>query len=286
MISPYDFCHYVGAGDKAMDAEFGRAHDRSLTLLTSSVPMLVMPLMLVPVLLAPFIGSFLGVLIRRLPDGREIAISRSACDTCGHPLGARDLIPLASFLALRGRCRHCAALIACFHPAVELAALAVAAIATWMIEDDLPLLWAACGLGWTLLALAWIDAEHMRLPDILTLPLLIAGLAVTGWLTPEDLPAHALGAATGYASIACLAFAYRRLRGRDGIGLGDAKLLAAAGAWLGWQPLPWVVLLAALVGIGIALTARWRGAAMTGTTALPFGPCLAVAIWTIFLYPA
>ncbi len=245
-----------------------------------------MPDWFMPVLLAPFIGSFLGVLIRRLPAGQAFVRGRSACESCGHALGVSDLIPLLSFLALRGRCRHCAAPIGRFHPAVELAAVAAAVMAAWAIEDDMPLLWAACGLGWALLALAWIDAEHMRLPDILTLPLLLAGLAVTWWQDPDALPAHALGAAAGYISLSFTAFAYRRLRGREGIGLGDAKLLGAAGAWLGWQPLPWVVLLAALTGIGMALWLQLRGATMTHTTALPFGPCLAVATWAIFLYVA
>ena len=239
---------------------------------------------LAPLLLAPFIGSFLGVLIRRLPTGRDVALSRSACDSCGHALGVPDLVPFASYLVLQGNCRHCAAPIGRFHLAVECAATAIAAIAIVVIDDDISLVWAACGLGWTLLALAWIDAEHMYLPDVLTLPLVLAGLVVTGWLNPDALVAHTLGAAAGYGSIAGLAIAYRRLRGREGIGLGDAKLLAAAGAWLGWQNLSWVVLMAALIGIGIALAFQLRGATVTRATALAFGPCLAVATWVMFLY--
>lgn len=250
------------------------------------MPIWFVPTLALPLLLAPFIGSFLGVLIRRLPAGRDFAFSRSACDRCGHTLGVPDLVPLVSFVALGGNCRHCRAPIGGFHPAVELAAIAVAASAAWTIGDDAALLWAGCGLGWTLLALAWIDAGHMRLPDVLTLPLLLAGLAATWWLDPDALAAHALGAAAGYLSIAGLAAVYRRLRGRDGIGMGDAKLLGAAGAWLGWQALPWVVLLAALAGIAVAVLSQLRGATMTRTTALPFGPCLAVATWAIFLYLA
>jgi leader peptidase (prepilin peptidase)/N-methyltransferase len=245
-----------------------------------------LPIWLQPLLLAPFIGSFLGVLIRRLPAGRDVVASRSACDNCRHPLGARDLLPLVSYLVLRGRCRHCGAAIGCFHPAVELAAISVAAIAAVAIDDDAPLLWAACTLGWCLLALAWIDACHLRLPDVLTLPLLLAGLAVTAWIDPDAIAAHALGAAIGYLSLAGLAAAYRRLRGRDGLGTGDAKLLAAAGAWLGWQPLPWVVLLAAALGLAMAGVSHLRGRRISRATALPFGPCLAIAIFTFFLYLA
>ncbi len=243
-----------------------------------------MPIWFVPLLMAPFVGSFLGVLIRRLPARRDVVMGRSACDSCGHVLGPLELVPLVSFATLGGRCRHCDVPIGRFHPAVELAAIAVAASAAWTIGDDAALLWAGCGLGWTLLTLAWIDALHMRLPDVLTLPLLLAGLAATWWLDPDTLAAHAMGAAAGYLSIAALAVAYRRLRGRDGIGLGDAKLLGAAGAWLGWQALPWVVLSAALAGIGVAVLSQLRGATITRATALPFGPCLAVAIWAIFLY--
>ena len=87
-----------------------------------------MPVWLLPLLLAPIVGSFLGVLVRRLPEGRPVALDRSACDSCGTPLGARDLVPLVSYLALRGRCRHCGAPIGRFHPAIELAAVLVAAV--------------------------------------------------------------------------------------------------------------------------------------------------------------
>lgn len=241
----------------------------------------VLPDWAAALVLAPFIGSFLGVLIRRLPTGRRIMWARSACEACGHRLGGPEMVPLASYLLLRGRCRACHAPIALFHPLIELAALAVAASAA--AGHGGALLWADCLLGWTLLALGWIDAETMLLPDVLTLPLLLAGLGATFLLTPGRLAAHAAGAAAGYLLFRGIARLYRALRGREGLGEGDAKLLAAAGAWVGWAALPEVVLVAALLGLGAAAIARLRGQALSGATAIPFGPCLALALWLVRL---
>jgi leader peptidase (prepilin peptidase) / N-methyltransferase len=238
---------------------------------------------MLPILVAPFVGSFLGVLIRRLPDSRPVAWGRSACESCGAALAARDLVPLGSFLALRGRCRSCAAPIAGFHPAVELAALGVACLAALAAHDDPVRLWIGCGLGWALLALAWIDWEHLLLPDAITLPLAPAGLAAALWLAPEALAARAAGAVLGYGAFRGFAWAYRRLRGREGLGQGDAKLLAAAGAWLGWEALPAVLLLAALVGLALAGALALRRGGLDPGARLPFGPCLALAFWLCWL---
>jgi leader peptidase (prepilin peptidase)/N-methyltransferase len=236
-----------------------------------------------PVIFAPFIGSFLGVLIRRLPAGQPIVLARSACASCGRNLAARDLVPVVSFLLLRGRCRTCHASIGVFHLAVELTAVAVALWAALTLTEP-DWVWASCVLGWTLLALAWIDVEHMLLPDVLTLPLLLSGLGATLLLDPQDIFDHALGAAVGYFVFRAVAVAYRAWRGRDGLGGGDAKLLAAAGAWLGWQALPAVVLEASLAGIAAALVARVLGRRIGPTTMLPFGPFIAAAIWLVWLY--
>jgi len=197
-------------------------------------------------LLAPFIGSFLGVLIRRWPAGRPVAYGRSCCDHCGAPLAPRDLVPLVSWLLARGRCRRCKAPIGEFYPLVELAALGVVVWAGTL--DTEAALWLDCLLGWGLLTLAWIDAEHLLLPDILTLPLILFGLGAAWYLRWPPLVDAAAGAAVGYLSFRLLALAYRWLRGRDGLGAGDAKLLAAGGAWLGWQALGDVVLGAASCG--------------------------------------
>jgi leader peptidase (prepilin peptidase) / N-methyltransferase len=238
-----------------------------------------------PALVAPIIGSLLGVLIVRLPLGLPVIIARSRCDTCHRALEPLDLVPLLSYAALRGRCRTCRAPIGRQHLAVELAAIGVALWA--MTVDAQPaVLWIDCGLGWMLLTLAWIDWRHLRLPDVLTLPLLLAGLAVTWLVAPEDVTDHALGALLGYLGFRVLAWAYKAIRGRDGLGLGDAKLLAASGAWLGWMALPHVILLAAVCGIAVAMiTAWWRGR-LDGAATIPFGPCLSLAIWIVRLYGA
>jgi len=245
----------------------------------------MLPDWLPPLLLSPFIGSFLGVLVRRLPHGLPVALDRSRCEACGRALGAKDMVPVASFLILRGRCSGCRARIAPMHLGVELAAIGVALWAA-LAERDPARLWLACGLGWTLLALAWIDWDHLRLPDALTLPLLLAGLAAALLLDPESAPEHAAAAALGYLALRGLAAAYRALRGREGLGAGDAKLLAAAGAWVGVAALPTVVLGAALFGIGLALAIRLSGRAMNRATPVPFGPGLCAALWLAWLYGA
>jgi leader peptidase (prepilin peptidase)/N-methyltransferase len=237
---------------------------------------------LIALLAAPFAGSFVGVLIRRLPRARPELWGRSACEACGHTLGIGEMVPLVSFLAQRGRCRACGAPIAPAHLAVELAAVAVAAMVAATGATGWTL-WQGCGLGWTLLALAWIDWERFWLPDVLVLPLLVAGLLAVWLQAPWTLTDHAIGAIAGYLAFRIIGRLYQLLRKREGLGQGDAKLLAAAGAWLGWQPLPDLVLLAAIVAIGMALIGRVRGAALTAVTALPFGPALAAGCWALWL---
>jgi leader peptidase (prepilin peptidase)/N-methyltransferase len=239
-----------------------------------------LPAWLLPLCAAPFIGSFVGVLVRRLPAGRPVVLGRSCCEACGSNLAPWDLVPIASFLLLRGRCRQCRAPIAPAHVAIELAAVAIAAWAA-SVDADPAWLWADCTLGWTLLALGWIDWTHLRLPDVLTLPLLLAGLAATLWLDPAAVADHALAAAIGYGAFRLTALAYRAVRRRDGLGEGDAKLLGAAGAWVGLAGLSPVVLVAALTGLAIALL---RSRRLRASTKVPFGTALAVGIWLVRLY--
>ena len=232
-----------------------------------------------PFLAAPFVGSFLGVLVRRLPEGLPVVVGRSRCEACGHRLNPVDLIPIASFLLQWGRCRHCRAAIAPAHLWIEVAACAVPATAVWF-GPDAPWLWADCVLGWALLALGWIDWTHLRLPDVLTLPLVLAGLAATAWLDPASAPDHALAAACAYAALTALAALYRRWRGREGLGVGDAKLLAASGAWVGLAGLGPVLLVAAVAGVMAALL---RGDGLRAQTVIPLGTCLAVGTWAVRL---
>ena len=249
---------------------------------------------LLPLLAAPFMGSFAGVLITRLPHGRPVIYARSACDSCGSGLSAHELLPLFSYACQRGRCRTCRAPIGFFHPAVELAAITVAAIAlvaTGALSGvpDMARLWGGCVLGWALLALGWIDLRTLRLPDALTLPLVLAGLVECDLINPTALGNHAIGAGIGYAAFRLIAGAYRYIRGREGLGQGDAKLLAAAGAWIGYEQLPLVIAggsIVTLLAIGILQLTRpvthmpddaWPAR-------IPFGPGLALALWVLFLF--
>ena len=233
-------------------------------------------------LAAPCVGSFLGVLTVRLPQERPVLWSRSACPHCGQRLGARDLIPIVSWALSRGACRFCGRRLSWFYPAIEIAALIVAVWSLALVPGWLA--WASCGLGWALLALAVIDARDLILPDELTLPLIPAGLAVTWALDPDRLLHHAAGAVGAYLLVVGLRLVYRRVRRRDGIGMGDAKLLAAAGAWLGWAGLPSVLFVAAAGALlGHVLWAWARGHGLRDRE-LPFGPYLAGAIWLTWLY--
>lgn len=233
------------------------------------------------VLVAPFIGSFLGVLIRRLPEGSPIARGRSHCDACGATLRVRDLVPVLSWVAAGRRCRYCGQPLGWFYPGVELAALAVA-LASVLIDGG-QRAWLDCLLGWWLLALGWIDLRCWLLPDALTLPLILAGLSTAFVFSPDQLTDRALGAALGYLSLIAIAALYRRLRGREGLGGGDAKLLAASGAWLGAAALPQVILLAALSALAAAGCLRLAGVRLGIQSALPFGPFLALATWVLWL---
>ena len=233
------------------------------------------------VLVAPFIGSFLGLLIRRLPEGSPIARGRSRCDACGATLRVRDLVPILSWLVAGARCRYCRQPLGWFYPGVELAALAVAVLA--VLIDGGQRAWLDCLLAWWLLALGWIDLRCWLLLDALTLPLIIAGLAAAFLFDPDQLTDRALGAALGYLSLTAIATLYRALRGREGLGGGDAKLLAASGAWLGAAALPQVILLAALSALAAAGCMRLTGVRLGIHSAMPFGPFLALATWVLWL---
>lgn len=234
-------------------------------------------------LMAPFIGSFLGVLILRLPAGRSVVWSRSRCDTCGAPVQPWDLVPIVSFLMLRGRCRDCGGRIGRMHLAIEVASLLIPLWAQ-TVETDIGWFWADCLLGWTLLALAWTDVHDLILPDALTLPLTLAGLATTYTLERSATFDHALGACLGYLSFRVIEILYRRLRKRDGLGQGDAKLMAAAGAWVGWALLPLLVVGAAVGGIVLALVSAHRRSASASEILIPFGASIACSLWLVRLY--
>jgi leader peptidase (prepilin peptidase)/N-methyltransferase len=161
--------------------------------------------------------------------------------------------------------------------------LLVALWAVYVMPQDF-LLAATCVLGWTLLLLATVDALALRLPDVLTLPLIGVGVAVSWFLPEHDLLGHAIGAMVGLAAFRSIAVLYQAMRGQEGLGLGDMKLAGAAGAWLGWQALAFVVLIACAVGlvwVGVATMRRGREAL---EERIPFGVALSLAIWLIWLY--
>ena len=221
-------------------------------------------------LLGLIAGSFVALLTWRLPLG-QAPTGRSKCDNCGAPLSPAELLPVVSFLWQRGKCRHCGTGIAPRHLAIELicAAAGAAVMARWPGVDGLLLALAA----WWLIALVVLDVEHFWLPDVLTLPLIPLALLVPGPPLPERL----WGAGLGFASLWLVGFAYRRLRGRDGLGGGDPKLLAGRGALLGAWALPLLITAAATLGLGLAGWDAVRGRAVTATTRLPFGALLAAA---------
>jgi leader peptidase (prepilin peptidase) / N-methyltransferase len=229
-------------------------------------------------------GSFLATILIRWPAGERVRTGRSRCDSCGTPVAARDLIPIVSWLALRGRCRACRARIDPRHPMIEIAAGTIGLVAA--LAHPLPLALMTALFGWWLLLIAMLDLEHHWLPDRLTLPLIPLGLAV-GWAGHgPGLADRIAGATIGWAALVLIAWSYERLRGRRGMGGGDPKLLAALGAWLGALQLPFVLLGAGLLGLAAIGLMRLRGEAVGGATRLPLGTLMALAAWPIWLVSA
>lgn len=235
---------------------------------------------LVGAALGAIIGSFLATAAIRWPEGRSASRGRSACDACGRRLNAVDLIPLLGFLLRRGRCATCDAPIDRRHPLIELAAAAIGAVALGVAGSAGI---AGAIFGWMLLLLAILDVEHFWLPDRVTWPLALAGLAAGSVGLPPWPYERLVGLIAGFLGLFLIGRGYRLLRGRDGLGGGDPKLLGAIGAWLGWAALPFVLLLAAATGLAAALALRLRGGTVDATTRLPFGALLAVAAWPMWL---
>jgi leader peptidase (prepilin peptidase) / N-methyltransferase len=242
------------------------------------------------------IGSFLNVVIHRMPLMMErgwrmesaellgvkidemppisLSTPRSRCPQCGHHIRWYENIPVVSYLVLRGKCSACKAPISMRYPAIEvLTGVLFAACGLKFGAQPTVLLW--CGLTGALVALAFIDLDTSFLPDDLTLPLMWAGIvsAAMGWL-PVSLSASVGGAVLGYLSLWFVFHAYRLIRGKEGMGAGDFKLLAALGAWMGWQAIPSIVLMSSAVGaiVGIALIVFRQH---DREVPIPFGPYLA-----------
>ncbi|MBS0477999.1 MAG: prepilin peptidase [Proteobacteria bacterium] len=230
--------------------------------------------------LGAIVGSFLATLVIRWPQERSVIGGRSACDGCGRPLQAWELVPLLSALGLRGRCRDCGAAIDSRHWQIELGCAVLGVISGVAVPGPVGV--AGAVFGWLLLALAALDVAEFWLPDRLTGTLAVAGLASTA-IAPPEWPDRLIGGVAGFASLWLIALAYRRLRGRDGLGGGDPKLFGAIGLWLGWAILPFVLLLACVVGLGAVLTARLRGQGVSSGDWVPFGALMAIAAYPVWL---
>ena len=244
------------------------------------------------------VGSFLNVVIHRLPQMMErewqaqcaelrgepppeaapfnLLLPRSRCPQCGQGIGVLDNIPLLSyFILLRGRCRQCQTPISLRYPLVEALTGVLSAAVVWYFGVGWLALGALC-LTWALVALALIDLDTHLLPDSITLPLLWLGLLfnLTGQFT--DLGSAVVGAMAGYLALWSVFWLFKLVTGKEGMGYGDFKLLAALGAWLGWQMLPAIILLSSVVGaaVGIALIVLARHGR---NVPIPFGPYLAAA---------
>jgi leader peptidase (prepilin peptidase)/N-methyltransferase len=243
------------------------------------------------------IGSFLNVVIYRIPKmmqresdnyvahetGKELPhtdrfnlmVPRSTCPHCGHQITALENIPVISWLVLRGKCSQCKAPISARYPAVELFTALLSAVLVWHFGSGWTGL-ATLLFGYLLVAMTFIDYDTQLLPDDLTYPLLWAGLLVNLNGTFVPLPDAVIGAAAGYLALWSVYWLFKLATGKEGMGYGDFKLLAALGAWLGWKSLPTIILLSsvvgALVGISLIVFAR-RGR----DKPIPFGPYLAAA---------
>ncbi len=243
------------------------------------------------------VGSFLNVVIYRLPkimqrdwevqcaelrgdkppeqEPFNLAQPRSRCPACAHPITALQNIPIASYIALGGKCAACGARISPRYPLIEALSGVAGAYAAWHFGFGLAA-FAAMAFLWCMVALAFIDFDTQLLPDSITLPLIWAGLLLNLSGTFTDLGSAVIGAAAGYVSLWSVYWGFRLVTGKEGMGFGDFKLLAAVGAWLGWQVLPLVVLgssfVGAIAGISLMLFAKHGR-----NVPIPFGPYLAVA---------
>ncbi|MDH3870859.1 MAG: A24 family peptidase [Gammaproteobacteria bacterium] len=258
-------------------------------------------------LLGLLIGSFLNVVIYRLPiimertwsqqcrelleiepadAGRErpfnLVWPASSCPKCGHRIRAIENVPVVSYLFLRGRCAACSTRIPARYPLIELTT-AIASVVTALHFGFSLQAAAALGFTWAIIPLCVIDYDRQLLPDNITLPLLWAGLALSLWGVFVDSQASIIGALAGYLSLWGIYHLFKLATGKEGMGYGDFKLLAAIGAWVGWQALPVVILFSSIVGAAtgillILLKGRER------SQPIPFGPFLACAGWITLLW--
>ena len=258
------------------------------------------------IILGILVGSFLNVVIYRLPvmmerswkaecaecfpeakieteeESFNLVVPRSRCPQCNHLIGSSENIPLISWLFQKGRCKHCACKISKRYPSIELLTGVMSLMVAVYVPFGWPLLFALV-FTWVLISLTFIDFDTMLLPDQLTLPLLWLGLIINISGTFAGLTDAVLGAAFGYLSLWSIYWGFKLITGKEGMGYGDFKLLAALGAWFGWQALPMIILLSSFAGaiIGIAVIAASKD---KQSRPMPFGPYLAIAGWLYLVY--
>ncbi len=264
-------------------------------------------LVIVAALLGLIIGSFLNVVIHRLPmmmeqewrsqcaellgtgepqqapaERFDLLTPRSRCPQCGHKITALENIPLLSYLVLRGKCSACGNRISMRYPVVELLSAALSAVVAWHYGLGWPMAGALL-LTWALIALSLIDFDKQLLPDSITLPFLWLGVGLSLFGLYTNTVSSVIGAMAGYLALWTVYHLFRLLTGKEGMGYGDFKLLALLGAWMGWEMLPLIVLLSSVVGavIGIILILT-RG--QDKSIPIPFGPYLAIAGWLGLLW--
>ena len=251
------------------------------------------------------IGSFLNVVILRVPPLLEhdwrcqckellqlepdeddqppgIVIARSECPSCGHQIRAIENIPVLSYLVLRGKCSACKTRISPRYPMDELTTAILFVVTIWHFGPNIQGL-SALILTAFLVALAGIDADTQLLPDNMTLPLLWAGILLNFWSVHTDLASSVIGAIVGYLALWSVYHVFRLLTGKEGMGYGDFKLLAALGAWMGWQMLPLIILFSSVVGalFGLALMGTGK---LKRDKPMPFGPFIAAAGWIVLIW--
>jgi len=277
----------------------------NMVMLMQQVPVFYFVVVLI---IGVLIGSFLNVVIYRLPIMMEkawlrdcaesfpdtslpideqpfnLALPRSSCPQCQHLIGASENIPVLSWLLQKGRCKHCACPIPIRYPCIELLTAFMSFCVAWLLPFDWIVLYGLL-FTWCLIALAFIDIDTMLLPDQLTLPLLWLGLLVNLSESFVSLESAVLGAIFGYLILWSIYWGFKLLTGKEGMGYGDFKLLAALGAWFGWQALPLIILMAsfsgAIIGIMIIMSSQDKQ-----SRPLPFGPYLAIAGWAYLIYGA
>ncbi len=233
--------------------------------------------------LGAIFGSFIAALVSRWPDDKSILTGRSACEGCGKTLGVHELVPVISYILQRGKCRSCGIAIGGDALLIELCAAVIGGVSLYLSPD----FYGAAGaiFGWILLALAALDFRHYWLPDRLTLLLAVTGLVAAFIFNRSHIVDHIAGGVAGFAVLWLIALSYKRLRGREGLGGGDPKMLGAIGVWLGWAGLPFVLLGASVLGLMLAAVMMLASRKVAADTRLPLGALMALPAflhWLIF----